>query len=817
MRKELELIETIENYLKGNLSETDKVAFEKKINENPELKKEVELQKQVLKGIERAGLKQSAKQGLKTHKFNKGLKNWGLGGLAIAVIALSSVFVYNAVTKSTHKENAAYDLPELNEQGEKLWSDADKYLEPQNFELNAGQDTVIETADGIVIAIPANSFLDANGQPAKGKIQLEVKEALNAADIMKAGLNTKSGDKLLETGGMFYINARQDGASLKIDPKNPLYAEIPTDEVKPGMQLFEGKRLTDGSIDWVNPKPILKDLIPVDILSLNFYPPNYLDSLKSWGYNNQDKKFTDSLYYSFASNFKNNDYLIQQYKLDSMFAVEAAKQAELVASGKALSSSLAPYTIDRGKNLFEQNCAVCHSMGTNTITGPGLAGVLKHVPSEEWMKKYIKNNLALAKSGDAYAIKINNFTPSAMTTFENLSDRDLNEIVKYIKNYDGVESSENFDYIIGINPAKIKTIWNEKFQNTLLATREFEERLPYIHRTCDESILDLYINNLDKNLSTIDSMAALPYGEMNVGRPEFLKFAARGDGKLKNGNTNVELLKRYYKEKSKVYAEAIAKTQNQFWQKQIDANVKAEEKRADHSEKDIVRLEDNFKKELNLNLDEAYRQLGKKRPRPTPEAPYGVHIATTGWLNVDAYVIESTLTRTTLDYTDPENGKKAVIKYEPLTVTINNHKNYDRVLVYLLPEELNSFMRVANKNEVFEEKLNELMTYKMVCIAYKGEESFYFSQDNVRAGSLTVSLVKTTNADIKDNVNKISKRSQSKAMNDELNYFAFEKEEAKRQVELAKINELMNKVRPVIFPCMVAPAPAKDSSEYSYK
>jgi len=60
---------------------------------------------------------------------------------------------------------------------------------------------------------------------------------------------------------------------------------------------------------------------------------------------------------------------------------------------------------------------------------------------------------------------------------------------------------------------------------------------------------------------------------------------------------------------------------------------------------------------------------------------------------------------------------------------------------------------------------------------------------------------------LKTMVNKLSKRSQSKALNDELNFMAFEKEEAKRQVEVAKINELTNRIGPVIFPCM-APAPA---------
>ena len=59
----------------------------------------------------------------------------------------------------------------------------------------------------------------------------------------------------------------------------------------------------------------------------------------------------------------------------------------------------------------------------------------------------------------------------------------------------------------GINPASIQTIWNKKFNQTNLATKEFEERMPWIHRTCENAILDLYIQNLDKNLYEVDQMA----------------------------------------------------------------------------------------------------------------------------------------------------------------------------------------------------------------------------------------------------------------------------------------------------------------------
>ncbi|MGZ4049506.1 MAG: hypothetical protein ACXVNN_09090, partial [Bacteroidia bacterium] len=399
------------------------------------------------------------------------------------------------------------------------------------------------------------------------------------------------------------------------------------------------------------------------------------------------------------------------------------------------------------------------------------------------------------------------------------SDKDLNAVINYIKgpHYDPDNKSE----MNGINPAKIKTIWNEKFQNTLLATKEFEERLVSIFGTCNESVLDIYVNNLDKNLSALDSIA---YDV--TGKDVFKKFASRNDGKVKNGNKNVQLLKKYFEEKTKAFTEAIAKTKNEFWKKQSDADAKAYQQQQDHSINDEKRLDDNFQKELDLNLDNAYQQLGMKRQKggnsapsanPIPPATYGVAVTSTGWCNIDACVLENTLARTTIDFTNKQTGKRAVIKYEPLKISVNDSKNYDRVLIYLLPDELNSFMRVEKKNENFEEQLNELMVYKMVCIAYKGEESFYFSQDNVRPGSLNVSLTKTTNAIIQNNVNQLSNHGQVKAMNDELNFFAFEKEEAKRQVELAKINELTNKITPVILPCIASevtdttaiPAPAK--------
>src|SRR5882757_1515407 len=82
-----------------------------------------------------------------------------------------------------------------------------------------------------------------------------------------------------------------------------------------------------------------------------------------------------------------------------------------------------------GDKIFHQNCAVCHSLGKNIITGPGFDGVASRVPSDAWMMKWIKNNKAVLASGDGYAKKI--FAENAgkdMTVFADMSDDDIKAV-----------------------------------------------------------------------------------------------------------------------------------------------------------------------------------------------------------------------------------------------------------------------------------------------------------------------------------------------------------------------------------------------------
>jgi hypothetical protein len=529
MRPELEIIEKIEQYLRGELNAADKAAFEKQIAADPSLKEQVNLQQDIMRGIERTELKMKIVKAGKSFKFGKSFTQWGLGGLSLVVLVGAFLFYKSQAGKNEYGKNS---LPELNEQGEKLWADADRNIQAQVFTIDAAKDTVIETKGGIVMAIPANDFLDENGNIVEGKVNFTVKEALDPATMINAGLSTRSGNELLESGGMFFTDARKDGKILKINSIKGIYTEIPANEIKPGMQLFSGKRMADGTIDWIDPKPLEHDLVAVDIKTLNFYPPNYLDSLAHWGHDIKNKTFTDSLYYSFASRFA------QPATTDS------TKEMAVIYENELVSADLT----DRIK----------------TDTAKKLEGA--------------------------------------------------------VKDFGAIDSIP-----CGINPAKIKCIWNEQFQNTFIATREFEERLKTIHDIGDPSILDLYVNNLGKPLYYIDSLAALRWHMESDNK--FEDFAARRDGRVKTGSVQFEMLKKYYENKTKAYTEAVTKLQNEYWNKQAEMDGDAINKRSQHVTDSSKRMQKNYNQELDLNMKEAYRQLG----RGVPPTVYSCQVRTTGW------------------------------------------------------------------------------------------------------------------------------------------------------------------------------------------
>ncbi len=115
----------------------------------------------------------------------------------------------------------------------------------------------------------------------------------------------------------------------------------------------------------------------------------------------------------------------------SLFAQDEATTTSDVAVTEGIGGDAA-----KGKTLFNQNCAACHSL-TRKMTGPPLANVESRLSEDEgldreWLYTWIKNSSGMIKSGDAYANKIyTEYAQAPMTAFPTLSNTDIDDILAY--------------------------------------------------------------------------------------------------------------------------------------------------------------------------------------------------------------------------------------------------------------------------------------------------------------------------------------------------------------------------------------------------
>ncbi len=349
-----------------------------------------------------------------------------------------------------------------------------------------------------------------------------------------------------------------------------------------------------------------------------------------------------------------------------------------------------------------------------------------------------------------------------------------------------------------IDPAKVQAIWNERFNGTNLATREFEERMREIHRTCDNQVLDLYANYLDKNLSQLDSMA------VRMGHGAFATFALRNDGRVQLPEHAAERLRTVYTEWSQQYAEAARKTQEEFYRKEAEADQEASKRQVDRQMKDIQQDSERFTREFTANLRSVYDQLGYPwTPAPPPRAAFVVPVRAPGWWNVDKAVLASTTTRTSMAYTDDKTGKTATLTYTPITIEVADKESFEALRVYLIPKELNSYQRVVEKDGTFTESLNSLFEYDLVCMGRKNGQQFAALRQRIN-GEARVSISMQTTSDEELQRMVLTPQVTMSLVNDlveQARHLEWLEREAKRVEAKAKREELRSALMPVVFPC----------------
>ena len=671
----------IDQYLQNEMSEAEKQAFEQRLSIDTQLKEELEIQKQIIEAARNAGIKTSFSRALKQKIL---MKNISIFIITVGIVAIGIIAFLKWNNWFGHSTNSKIENNTA-----------------QQIIIATQRDTIIETPDGVVFAIPANAFkTDAK------TIELQIQTALSPANIIKQGLSTSSNGELLQTAGMFSINGISGIDKLQLQKE--IQVSVPAKEINPKMQLFDGVKDATGNINWVNPKPIQRNLRTYDITSLNFYPPRYISTLKALGKNVADRKYTDSLYYSFAG----WPFFVKNYR-------------------------------DTGITIFPEN-----------------------------YPQYKKDSIHS----------------------ENVKDMD-----KY--NAEPV----SHEYHEEINPAKIKAIWDKKFNNTILATKEFEERLHFLHGFCTDEGLNFYVENINKPLYYTDDFIYKNTTNVTI-KKKFKKFVNRKDGGVAIAAGMQQKLNEYFQNKYKAYQQASIST----WQK-FNAALKildtiANTKRRQQAKEEIIRNQNNFTEEYCANLTEAYRQVGVTKtcndtlPKPPDKDYYNVTITTPGWKNLDMYVYEATANRQSMTYTDPASGKTSALTYKECSIEIESKENYDKILVYLIPNGLNSFQRMNLKDGNYKENLNMLFTYDAIAVAYKGTNAFYYKEAGIKPQHYIFKLPAINESTLNNSLNYYNKIKQT-GLFEEFKYQLFEQQEAERQLNLRKEADFKTKVAESIFSC----------------
>ncbi len=774
MRKELEQIEKIEQYLKDALSPNEKAIFETNLASDPNLQSEVAFQESLVSNIERIGLRSSTYSAYKKYLIKKiAVISVALCGALTVILVVMSYFLSsnssptdeNKLEFGTEVEKtlpldtntaieesdsisdeldssfskldeteALFDQQFMKEltplrsiylpENDPLFAEANEFLNQELFVINTARDTVIESENGIVVYIPANAF-DTQSK----EVDFILQEAMTPAAIMYSGLNTmtESGEEL-ETGGMFYLDAFANGK--RVDLVKKLTVDIPSDPTQIGMQLYEGAKDEAGQILWKNPQDFTKPLLPVEITSLDFYPPGYEKQMNDWGYLN--KSFIDSLYYSFAADCGEEN--------------EPSLQSSIIAN------EIPHLRVDskRNRERFKRNV------------------------SDRWEAPLPVELL-----------------DSAIVT--------------------------NCD--CGINPASIQTIWNKKFNQTNLATKEFEERMPWIHRSCTNAILDLYIQNLDKNLYEVDQLAAEQLdGSLKA---KFLQFAALKQGKVETSSTAQQELNAYYLIKRKALESIVKLTNDTYWQKQDSLDRAMNRQTTAASERYLSNKNQISQQELDYNTARVCRELGLQKPipranplvqfdnrdvqqnrsRPTTSLQANrpvlrANISSLGWRNVDC-LLSVSMNRESVDIQG--NGRTTSISYSPLNLIIQDANQFSKMNVYIVPTAFNSFIKLDNNGINYTYSLNDDLAYRTLVIAWAADGFYVYQNENTQSGTRTLVLEKMEKeaweALTKSNLAMID------GMTAEFDYLEYLKIDEKRQNSNNDKRDLKRKARPYVFPC----------------
>jgi hypothetical protein len=122
----------------------------------------------------------------------------------------------------------------------------------QQFKVNPNKPIQIKGKNGLQLSLPANAFVDENNMPIKAQeISIQIEELFGPREAFTHQLSTISDGKLLESGGMFSVEATLKGKPLKLKEEASMEVKLPSKNLKEGMQVFTSvENASTGIKEW---------------------------------------------------------------------------------------------------------------------------------------------------------------------------------------------------------------------------------------------------------------------------------------------------------------------------------------------------------------------------------------------------------------------------------------------------------------------------------------------------------------------------------------------------------------------------------------
>lgn len=419
-------------------------------------------------------------------------------------------------------------------------------IEEKYYTISAENPQKIEHPSGTVIEIPENAFVDKNGNPVTGDVQLSYIEYRDPVDFILGNIPmdyNQDGEKFVfNSGGMFKIKATHQGEEVFLGKDKNINLDFPLTENLPDLNFY---RFDETTNQW---KEEAKNINPPKNESVNLtaffqLQPNNVnvDTLS-----NQKETVINTKTFIAKENYESCYHLVRLLKMGKLMATSTDSLKEKISwtprkmldanlkKQKALDFQIANTKMlknshKENQKIYSVNCDVKSESGNQIRIIPKTGSYTDRLSAISWItpdsKQYHLNSVSLLGikkiNQNLYSItikdslgkkeldslKINDFSIQKETIVSNISKQTNNRVIQYNRLQ---RLADNNDQVIIKKNKALSKLKKLKYASldtinkyAILSKNFWNFNKPYMSVAEKEMTEDQWISYFDSNKSSM--------------------------------------------------------------------------------------------------------------------------------------------------------------------------------------------------------------------------------------------------------------------------------------------------------------------------